>query len=110
MEESNNYKVSLSIPQDLLKKLIREEISNQIAELTEINWDTKTAAKRTGIKEDRVKAIFRNQKWKRELDAENGGAVLYPYQGQGYQINPKKFKEFCDKHWFEIMNLNPRKR
>ncbi|AKP66884.1 MAG: DUF771 domain-containing protein [Companilactobacillus sp.] len=102
--------MTLNVPDELLTTLIKQQINKKQTELTEINWDTKTAAKRTGIKEDRVKAIFRNQKWKHELDAENGGSVLYPYQGQGYQINPKRFTEFCDKHWFEIMNLNPRKR
>lgn len=110
MSQDNNYEITVSISKNLLQKLVKEEVKKHISEMTEVNWDTKTAAERTGLKEDRIKAIFRNQKWKRELDAENGGAVLYPYQGQGYQINPKKFKEFCDKHWFEIMNLNPRKR
>lgn len=105
--------IKVSIPNDIINKVlitqINKVVKDYINEMTEVNWDTKTAAERTGLKEDRVKAIFRNQKWKRELDAENGGAVLYPYQGQGYQINPKRFTEFCDKHWFEIMNLDPRR-
>ena len=101
--------IKVSIPDDILITQINKIVKERITELDEVNWTVKTAAERTGLRENRVKAIFRNQKWKRELDAENGGAVLYPYQGQGYQINPKKFKTFCDKHWFEIMNLDPRR-
>lgn len=101
--------MTLNVPDDLLTSLIKQRIEQTQIEMTEINWDTKTAAERTGLKRDRILAICRNQKWKHELDADNGGAVLYPYQGQGYQINPQRFTEFCKNHWLEIMNLNPRR-
>ena len=52
--------MTLNVPDELLTTLIKQQINKKQTGLTEINWDTKTAAKRTGIKEDRVKAIFRN--------------------------------------------------
>lgn len=58
--------IKVSIPNDIINKVlitqINKVVKDYINEMTEVNWDTKTAAERTGLKEDRVKAIFRNQK------------------------------------------------
>ena len=100
--------IQLSVPDEMVNQAIDKKIDKRLKELTEINWDTKTAAKRMGMTPERIRAIFRVQSWKSELDSERGGPVLYPYKGQRYQINPQRFVKFCQKHWSEIMTLKTR--
>lgn len=101
-------KMEIGIPAEWIKQALKEEIERQRVSMTEVNWTTRQAAERMNLKPERIRAICANPKFRKELDADNGGPVLIPYQGGGYQIEPQRFVKFCHQHWKQIMELKTR--
>ncbi len=100
-------KVSLNIPipEDsvLVKKIELEELEQM--KLAGVWWSMKDLEKRTSKKSEWIKEnILYQPRFKRFIDAENGGFVYYPQsQGQTWAFQAKEMAEFLEVYFSSIL-------
>lgn len=96
--------LTIPIPSDsvLVKKVELEELKRK--ELLGVFWNMKDLEERTGRKHEWLKEnILFRPKFKKVLDAENGGFVYYPKKrGETWSFQASKMAEFLDKNFSQI--------
>lgn len=66
-------------------------------------WTLSDVMKRIGRERTWVNDnILFNAKWRKMIDAENGGFVFYPENGGRYAFHAKKTAEFLEQNFSEI--------
>lgn len=99
-----NINLSIPIPPDsvLIKKIELEHLKKQ--ELSGVYWNMKDLERRTGRKAEWLKErILYKPRFKKILDAENGGFVYYPkVRGETWAFQASKMAEFLDRHFHQI--------
>lgn len=100
--------VSLSIPVPenmiLIHKIELEELKAK--ELSGVYWNMKDLELRTTRKSEWIKEnILFPSRFRKILDAENGGFVYYPKsKGQTWVFQASKMSDFLDKHFSKIFS------
>jgi hypothetical protein len=90
--------------------LIKEEIKQQVHEVVKdmYPWqpimNKELATKYSGFGVNRMDAVF--YLYKRILDENNGGCVMYPEKGQTYLIKRSGFDKFLEKYARDIRNVD----
>lgn len=96
--------LTIPIPQDsvLIGKVELEELKKN--ELSGVYWNMKELEQRTGKKHEWLKEnILFRQKFRNELDSENGGFVYYPKgKGQTWSFQASKMAVFLDKNFHRV--------
>ncbi|MGD6894321.1 DUF771 domain-containing protein [Bacillus infantis] len=104
MSQQLEVKLTIPIPADsiLITKVELEQLKQN--ELTGIYWNMKDLEERTKRKSEWIKEnILFPSKFRRLLDAENGGFVYYPKsKGQTWVFQASKMAAFLDKHFQQI--------
>lgn len=99
-------KVSLSIPipsdSVLISKVELEELQKE--KLTGVYWNMRDLEDRMGKKHQWIqKNVLFPSRFKKILDAENGGFVYYPKaSGQSWSFHAAKMADFLDKNFHQI--------
>lgn len=108
MTQKLNVNLSIPIPSDsvLISKIELEELQQQ--KLTGVYWTMKDLEKRIGRKSEWIKEnILYPSRFRRILDAQNGGFVYYPAsKGHTWSFQATKMAEFLDRHFSEIFTMS----
>jgi len=103
-----NLNLTISIPQDLviITKMELNELKSN--ELNGLYWNMKDLEQRTTRKSEWIKEkILYPSKFRKVLDADNGGFVFYPKaKGQTWVFQANKMSEFLDRHFSDIFGSN----
>lgn len=103
--QSLNVELSIPVPEDqvLISKVELQELKQQ--QLTGQYWSMKDIEDRTNRKSEWIKDhILYPSKFKKKLDANNGGPVFYPQgKGQSWLFHARGMSEFLDGHFADIM-------
>lgn len=98
--------LNIPIPADsiLISKVEWQELKKQ--ELSGVYWSMKDLEQRTGKKSEWIKEnILYPSRFRKVLDAENGGFVFYPKsKGQTWSFHAPMMAEFLDKHFSQIFS------
>lgn len=98
--------LSIPIPDDsvLIKKVELEELKKE--SLSGVYWTMKDLEDRTGKKHEWIKEnILYPSKFKKVLDAKNGGFVFYPeMRGQNWSFQAVEMSKFLDENFNKIFN------
>lgn len=98
--------LSIPIPSDyvLVKKVELEDLKKE--SLSGVYWSMRDLEKRTGKKHEWIKEnILYPSRFKKILDAENGGFVFYPeMRGQNWSFQAIGMAKFLDDNFNEIFN------
>ncbi|MFC5591712.1 DUF771 domain-containing protein [Sporosarcina soli] len=104
MEQQLSVNLTIPIPEDsvLIRKVELEELRSR--ELVGLYWSMKDLESRTGKKSEWLKEnILFQQKFKNELDSQNGGFVYYPKgKGQTWSFQASKMAVFLDKNFHRV--------
>ncbi|RVT56449.1 DUF771 domain-containing protein [Niallia taxi] len=99
--------ITIPVPEDmiLINKVEFEEMKAD--ELKGVYWTMKDLEKRTTRKSEWIKEnILYPSKFRKMLDADNGGFVFYPKsKGQTWVFQASKMSEFLDKQFTKIFSL-----
>lgn len=101
-----NVQLSIPIPESsvLISKVELEQLKRN--ELSGVFWNMQDLEKRVGHTSAWVKEfILFPPRFRKILDAENGGFVFYPKnRGQAWSFHAPRMAEFLDKHFQSIFN------
>lgn len=96
--------LSIPIPTDsvLISKVELEALKKQ--ELAGVYWNMQEVEARVNRKSEWIKEyILYPSRFRKLLDAENGGFVFYPkVKGQIWSFQASKMSDFLDKHFSDI--------
>lgn len=99
--------LTIDIPNELvlIKKVELEELEQE--KLLGVYWSMKDLEKRIGKKQTWIKEnILYPTRFKKVLDAKNGGFVYYPEnQGQPWSFQANRMAVFLDNHFADIFIL-----
>lgn len=99
-----NIELSVQIPSEyvLINKVELEELVQE--SLSGVYWSMKDLEKRIGRKHEWIKEnILYPTRFKRTLDAENGGFVFYPNSpGQSWSFQANKMVKFLDENFSNV--------
>lgn len=98
--------LNIPIPADsiLISKVEWQELKKQ--ELSGVYWSMKDLEQRTGKKSEWIKEnILYPSRFRKVLDAENGGCVFYPKsKGQTWSFHAPRMAEFLDRYFSRIFS------
>lgn len=102
---AQEIKATIEIPKDmiLITKIEYETLidSDPLGKIRDLNWFCSLVGKDSRWVKPR---ILENPRFKRKINAENGGFVHYPkFNGDRYQFLEKQAREFIDKNFGLIM-------
>lgn len=104
MQQQLNVQLSIPIPPGtvLISKVELEELRKQ--ELSGVYWTMKDLEARVGRKQEWIKDnILYPSRFRKLLDAEQGGFVYYPrVKGQSWSFHAPRMAEFLDRHFARI--------
>lgn len=96
--------LTIPIPEDsvLISKVELQQLQQN--ELHGVFWNMRDLETRTGRKQGWLKEnILYPEKFRKQLDVENGGFVLYPQaSGQPWVFQASKMADFLDKNFHRI--------
>lgn len=99
-----NVTLQIPIPDDhvLISKVELEELKKN--ELSGVYWTMKDLERRVGKKQEWIKEnILYPPRFRKILDAENGGFVFYPKsKGQTWSFQATRMAEFLEKNFSRI--------
>lgn len=99
-----NVSLTIPVPDDmiLIQKVEFEQLKEN--ELKGVYWNMKDLEQKTTRKSEWIKEnILYPSRFRKILDAENGGFVFYPkVKGQTWVFQASKMAEFLDKHFSKI--------
>jgi len=99
-----NVSLTIPVPDDmiLIQKVEFEQLKKN--ELKGVYWNMKDLEQKTTRKSEWIKEnILYPSRFRKILDAENGGFVFYPkVKGQTWVFQASKMAEFLDKHFSKI--------
>ena len=96
--------LTIPIPEDsvLISKVELEELKRK--ELHGVFWNMRDLELRTGRKQTWLKEhLLYPERFRKRLDVENGGCVLYPQRkGQPWAFHAKEMATFLDENFHKI--------
>lgn len=104
MQQQLSVQLTIPIPEDsvIISKVELQELKRN--ELAGVYWSMKDLEKRINRKSEWIKEnILYPSRFRKILDAENGGFVFYPKsKGQTWSFQASKMTEFLDKNFHLI--------
>lgn len=99
-----SIQLTISIPDEyvVVSRVELDKLSEN--ELTGVYWTMQDLEERVGKKTDGIKDnILYPSRFRKELDAENGGFVYYPkVKGQSWSFQAVKMAKFLDSNFEQI--------
>lgn len=92
---------SIELPEGV--ELIATEDRDRLEADQQITWDLNKASQVTGLTKSDLSTVL--QKFKQQLDIDNGGCVFYPYNGGKFCIESLGFIQFIRNNFARIMGV-----